>query len=1093
MTSQSHAAGPLPLWQVLEEEFRSLGGTLTSDYEKLRDQCRIEFANDLRRQDEQLVPAFYSVIHATTRDGGPLSGAALCLSGGGIRSATFNLGILQGLARRGLLAKFDYLSTVSGGGFIGSWLSAWIHRNGSAVDVQRALASSPVDPFPGRSSLHPEAEPIQFLRDYTGYLSPRLGLFSADTWTLAATYLRNLLLNWTVFIPILATALMAPRWACWAINNVNTGAMHGNWTYRFLGGALVVLGLAFTAVGLGHVDYGLPSLRDLRNTSYRDDQAQFIRGGLAWILLGAMSLAIGWSGLRPFFRSDAHWNLALAVFAVAAIATAVISGVITGMPFRKQTQENKDALRRVRSISWWGPIVLAASLEGALLWLILKRPWAAPHKAGGIHYACLAAPTFLLVLLITRILLRAWLTPVSSDEDREWSARAAAWVLICICGWSVVSLLVLWAPSVLLTATPAILSTLTAGGTLSGIVTALLTKSPKTPATTDESRKLGSAAVTRQMGLAIAAPLFVISLVIAVSLGTDWLLTRFTTDDAMVPESQLSERVATSQQAGEHGPHLTPLPILASSPDWHYRVTTHTTIRSLAMWTAVLLAIGLGMSLFVNINKYSLHSVYRNRLVRAYLGASRREREKSPTYIPFTGFDERDNIPLHRLRLRIDGLEALATRLKVSAPEDAIAVRLKNGLKSAAGALAAWDGVGDPPNALIDALRGDLCAMATGPFISLFGDQPDPHCQSPAAVLAANIRTLRRELPDQFPPAKPLHILNIALNLVSGDKLAWQQRKAESFTASALHCGSAEIGYRRSELYGGSSQRGCDQNLKNAISLGTALAISGAAASPNMGYHSSTALSLIMTLLNVRLGAWLGNPGVHGEGTFRGSSPRPAIRPLLDEAFGKTDDRNKYVYLSDGGHFENLGLYEMIRRRCRFILVSDAGQDYSYAFTDLGNAVRKVYVDMGVRIVFNKTIAIYPRNMKDKAKEGRYAAIATIHYDEVDKPIDGKLVPCGHLIYIKPAYYGEEPPDIYNYGQESPTFPHESTADQFFTESQFESYRALGWHVISQLCDPRERGASPTVISMEQFLQTITEYLASQGPTQSSSSVSIGP
>ena len=78
-----------------------------------------------------------------------------------------------------------------------------------------------------------------------------------------------------------------------------------------------------------------------------------------------------------------------------------------------------------------------------------------------------------------------------------------------------------------------------------------------------------------------------------------------------------------------------------------------------------------------------------------------------------------------------------------------------------------------------------------------------------------------------------------------------------------------------------------------------------------------------------------------------------AAKPLLDEAFGQTTDQSRYVYLSDGGHFEDLGLYEMVRRRCRLIVVIDAGEDAKFAFEDLGNAVRKIYIDLGIRITFD--------------------------------------------------------------------------------------------------------------------------------------------
>src|SRR5262245_16907916 len=129
---------------------------------------------------------------------------ALCISGGGIRSATFALGAIQGLAEHGLLRQFDYLSTVSGGGYIGSWLSAWSTRQGlgKVIPQLRADAARPKAGDP---------DPVQHLRDYNNYLSPKLGGFSADTWTLVATVVRNIALNWLVLIPLLLFFLTAPR------------------------------------------------------------------------------------------------------------------------------------------------------------------------------------------------------------------------------------------------------------------------------------------------------------------------------------------------------------------------------------------------------------------------------------------------------------------------------------------------------------------------------------------------------------------------------------------------------------------------------------------------------------------------------------------------------------------------------------------------------------------------------------------------------------------------------------------------------------------------------------------------------------------
>jgi len=215
-----------------------------------------------------------------------------------------------------------------------------------------------------------------------------------------------------------------------------------------------------------------------------------------------------------------------------------------------------------------------------------------------------------------------------------------------------------------------------------------------------------------------------------------------------------------------------------------------------------------------------------------------------------------------------------------------------------------------------------------------------------------------------------------------------------------------------------------------------------------MGYHSSPFVTFILTLLNVRLGAWLGNPGQAGDQTFQLGYPESSVRPIVDEALGLTNDKSPYVYPSDGGHFENLGLYEMVLRRCHIIVVSDAGQDPECSFADLGEAVRKIRVDFGIPIDFDQ-MNIYPRSQIDAAKQpGRNCAIGRIRYSAVD----GSNAPDGIIVYIKPACYGDEPRDIYEYFKRSKTFPHESTADQFFSESQFESYRMLGAYTMEKLC-----------------------------------------
>jgi hypothetical protein len=357
---------------------------------------------------------------------------------------------------------------------------------------------------------------------------------------------------------------------------------------------------------------------------------------------------------------------------------------------------------------------------------------------------------------------------------------------------------------------------------------------------------------------------------------------------------------------------------------------------------ALFLLAALLMGLIVNVNRFSLHGLYRNRLVRAYLGASHVKRKPDP----FTGFDASDNVRMHKLR-PVGGAQRL------------------------------------------------------------------------------------------------LPLINVTLNLLRNGKLAWQERKAESFSITPYFCGNFHEGYRASAIYGG----------QGGISLGTAVTISGAAANPHMGYCSSPALAFVMSLFNVRLGAWLGNTNAQGDGAYHLPGPRQALSPMLGELFGFTTPDFKYVNLSDGGHFDNLGLYEVVLRRCRYIFVSDAGCDPDSKLGDLGNAIRKIRIDFGVPIRFEKEIEIFPNS---NAKLGLYCATARIDYDAVDKG-----TPPGRLLYIKPTLRGRGehpvPYDVYSYAKTVDAFPHESTADQWFSESQFESYRALGFHSLEQIL----RGTPP--------------------------------
>jgi hypothetical protein len=457
--------------------------------------------------------------------------------------------------------------------------------------------------------------------------------------------------------------------------------------------------------------------------------------------------------------------------------------------------------------------------------------------------------------------------------------------------------LILWGPRYLLGVYQSALpgAVLSALGGLSGVLSAILGWSTKTPAQNTQRFSLLSQAI-----LVTGTVVFFIVLSLAAVRLLD-------------PHAVLS-----SPNIG----------YLWSQDEHSRKVQEHLTMTYLT--TALMLVVGVTLGFFVNVNKFSLHSLYRNRLIRTFLGASRLGKDQQNVRSPhrFTGFDPRDDMPMHALS-----------------------------------------------------------------------------------------------------PEKPLHVINMALNVVQGSQLAWQERKALSFTVTRLHSGCRQLGYRPSTIYAG------------GISLGTALAISGAAANPNRGYHSSPLVTFLMTLFNVRLGWWLGNPGKHGVRTWRWSNPRHAAGPLFAEMFGMTTEDYKYVNLSDGGHFDNLGLYEMVFRRCHFIVVVDAGCDPQYVREDLGNAIRKIRLDFGVPIDMQGNALPAQNNHR------AYCTFGIIRYSVVDgQDTDG------FLVYLKPVLCGDESIDVTTYHAMYPDFPHETTSDQWFSESQLESYRMLGVHTIARLC-----------------------------------------
>ncbi|MCP5105383.1 MAG: hypothetical protein GY950_18485 [bacterium] len=276
----------------------------------------------------------------------------------------------------------------------------------------------------------------------------------------------------------------------------------------------------------------------------------------------------------------------------------------------------------------------------------------------------------------------------------------------------------------------------------------------------------------------------------------------------------------------------------------------------------------------------------------------------------------------------------------------------------------------------------------------------------------------------------PFHIVNTNLQTVGSKNTKLSGRCGDNFIFSPCYSGSDSTRYRETDKYVGGN-----------MNLPTAFAVSGAAVDPNTLATRSRPLSFIMTLLNIRMGYWIINPKSPRAEKATKITPR-RYWYLFAEMFGKgLNENQKYVHISDGGHFENLGLYELIRRHCRYIIVSDAGMDLEWTFGSLGKVIEMARLDFGAKIELDVG-PLVPVG-EDKLSPKPYVH-GNITYNNGDK---------GEIIFIKTTMVKDLPEDIYCYRRKNPDFPDQSTADQFFDESQFEAYRELGYRIGDQLFD----------------------------------------
>lgn len=904
-------------------------------------------------------------LHAlSVRNLGNPGQAALCLSGGGVRSAAFGLGILQGLARRGLLDRFHYLSTVSGGGYIASWLTAWRHRSTGDEVLERLK----------RRKFEEVEEPVPFgrLRFNQNFLTPKIGLASPDTWTALGAVLRNLLLNWLVFLPLLAGLLLVPRivqaFFVWiqqdnpfpspslksllgpwlpngAADNIRPLAEIAHWAHWrcWLDTAAIVLIVAGFSVSA----YNRPA-----NGRTSLTQRQYLRRVVLPVVAGAvlLSAAVGsWAD-----QMSGTWTETLR-WVILGGGVYVLARIIAALRAAARFRETPQKWALPLELIGWAVAGMCTGLLvaiGARLCRSLVVPAYAPLLAPitmhelARYIAVFGPPWIVSCFLIGEVVYTGVTSRLPYGErDREWLARAGGWFGIVAAPYFVFSGLVLFGWEEVRNLETAYF--VSVGG--SGLLAIIGALSPLTRPVTVAARE--KFPVTRVVAVLSGVFVLIASAGLAhVTLNFLYAVSLFLHDSLAVGPEDCFRALVNCPSDSMFPPGVE--------------------LVFIVLTAALLLAGSAIISFFVNVNFFSLHAFYRNRLVKTFLGASNVTADpKDEERNAFDGFSRHDNL----------GMAELYHSDKMQEGE-----------------------------------------------------------------------------------VKLYPVLNIALNLLATKNLAWQERKAESFVSTPLFTGGHRVGYRPSALYS-AGWWGSLQEPQKGISLGTAMAISGAAVSPNWGYHSSPITSFLMMLANVRLGAWLGNP--RHRATWRYSGPRFSWRLFLQEALGRTDDEEPWIYLSDGGHFENLGLYEMVRRRCRTIVVADAGADPRCTLEDLGNAVRKVAVDLGVKIDFRRILV---RKRSDVAVAGVYCALGDIQYPEGV---------CGKIVYFKPGFYGTgEPADVRAYAAANAKFPHESTLNQWFGESQFESYRSLGAYVIEEICKRKCKNPDDN-LDLSEFVRLAEEHL----------------
>lgn len=910
----------------------------------------------------------------------------LALSGGGIRSATFSLGALHVLKEKGLLNQIDYLSTVSGGGYIGGWLSANCKRSASKkwLDKETDWDKS-----------------IRHLRDYSNYLSPKIGFFSADTWSMLTIWMRNTLLIQFMIVLASAALLILPLILFLIFEELSEPA------YGPLTNAFTILFYIIATVGIA-----LNLLRINQQDNWFLNTKNWGRG-LLTVAACLLIIFFGFQGTLTYTPKLTTWILiALLMLAVSFLLLpsvpllikscmniftkkSIKNNIFKGNNKGKTTEQNNGNEQfNYSQILVQLLIVIPALVAGFMFSIVLLDIIFNLEKISSeqITYKKILIQTWKilplpLVLTFSSLWLFSFISVRKPLDKEKWLTTLLAPVPALIVLYAILSGIILliydWGQAqkhteVFVWSAPLLMFSFS----IAIIMLIGMLGRSTTEGVREWWSRLGAWIVIYGFSwivivcIAVYGPDLYLKLLETKSvsgLSLSWIVTTVAGLVAGNSQATSGDPSKTLNLFKELIAKLAPFVFIAGllliistllrwiiDYIWHHQLDLVSDNWKFFYKTPELslvclfTSIGVGVFILswrVDINVFSLNAFYRSRLVRCYLGASRPKRNPQK----FTGFDDGDDLKL-------------------------------------------------------------------------------------AALGVKNLNC-------------PLHIVNCALNLGGSKDLSLKTRHSANFTLTPFNCGSSYLikdqldtaktdnaetnntiktCYKKTNLFGGE---------EGQPTLGQAISVSGAAANPNMGYHTSPVVAFLMTLFNLRLGWWFPNPT---KPQIDRPSPKFSLRYLINELFGIAKEKSDFLAISDGGHFENLAAYELIKRRCKVIIISDCECDPKMQFEGLGKLIRLCEVDLKTTIDIDVG-SIRPSSETNWSKQN--CAVGKIHYPENNNTSDEN----GWLIYLKASMNGFESTPIMQYKATHPDFPHETTGDQFYGEDQFESYRALGKEITERV------------------------------------------